>query len=132
MTKVIYLLLLFAPSVVFSQQKLSEDEVWHKVDKPAEYPGGYQNLYNFLDKNIKYPKEAKKAKIEGKVYVSIVIDKTGQVISDSVRVVQGLGYGLDEEAIRVIKLLKPWKPAHVTEINQDVPQRIVFPISFKR
>ena len=134
-TRAINLILLatFFPMFLFSQETDStEQEIFYKVDISAEYPGGYAKLFSDINKEIKYPKEAKKAKIEGKVYVSFVIDSTGMLLPDSVRVTKGLGYGLDEEAIRVMKSLNRWKPAHVTVLGRDVPQRIVMPITFRR
>ena len=60
-------------------------------------------LLDFLNKNLKYPAEAKKQKIEGKVFVSIGFLKNGRVDKSSVRIKKGIGGGCDEEAVRVAK-----------------------------
>ena len=73
------------------------------VSKP-QYPGGKTALIEFIDKNLKYPKEALEHKIQGKVFISFKVDFDGSI--SSVKIIKGLGYGCDEEAVRVINLLK--------------------------
>ena len=92
----------------------------------AEYPGGTQQLSADIGKSIKYPKKALKAGIEGTVYVSFVINKAGDI--EAVDVVRGIGGGCDEEAIRVIRELKRWKPA--IERGKIVKSRFVLPLKF--
>lgn len=75
----------------------------HFIKKPV-YPGGTAAFNEFLKSNLKYPKEAKEKKIEGTVVVKYSIDHLGKV-SDT-KVIRSLGHGCDEEAERVIKLLK--------------------------
>lgn len=75
----------------------------HFIQQP-EYPGGPKELTKFIYENLRYPTEAVKAKIEGSVYLEYDIDYRGNVVET--RVIQGLGYGCDEEAARVVKMLK--------------------------
>jgi len=75
---------------------------------PEVLPGGTQALYTFLAKNIKYPKTAKKKKIEGTVYVKFIVDEDGDVINPVV--IKGIGGGCDEEVIRVVNLMPKWTP----------------------
>ncbi|MDJ1503135.1 energy transducer TonB [Xanthocytophaga agilis] len=91
-----------------------------------EFPGGMEKLSKFLKANLKYPKAARKAHITGKVICSFVIDADGFV--QEVFVTKGIGYGCDEEAARVLKLMPQWKPG--LQNNQKVPVRYSFPISF--
>lgn len=70
----------------------------------ASYPGGPKALWAFIRKNLRYPKEAQKEKISGVVRLKYTIDGNGKIIAT--KVIHSLGYGCDEEAIRVIKLLK--------------------------
>jgi protein TonB len=72
--------------------------------KVPAYPGGKTAFMEFIAKNIQYPKEAEEAGIEGSVIVAYEILDTGMV--ENVRLLKGLGYGCDEEAIRVVSLLK--------------------------
>jgi len=71
----------------------------HQEMKP-EYKGGHVQLMNDLKLNLTYPSQAC---IEGKVYVRFVIDTLGQVTD--VKIARGINKKLDEEAIRVVKLL---------------------------
>lgn len=73
-----------------------------------EYPGGSAALADFIRKNLNYPQEAIKNGIEGKVFVEIEIDFLGNVTN--AKVLNGIGYGCDEEALRVTKLLKYSSP----------------------
>jgi TonB family protein len=69
-----------------------------------EYKGGQKELSKFIYAHLKYPAAALEAGIEGTVLIEYDIDYQGNVITT--RVLQGLGYGCDEEAARVIKMLK--------------------------
>ena len=73
------------------------------LKKPA-YPGGDKALSEFVAKNVRYPEEAKAAKIEGKVLVAYDVTDNGEVINP--HIINGIGYGCDEEALRLIGLLK--------------------------
>ena len=73
------------------------------IKKPI-YLGGTKAFRQFLKDNLKYPKKALKAKIEGTVMLRYTIDYKGKVID--AKVLKGIGYGCDEEAIRIVKLLK--------------------------
>ncbi|OHX67282.1 energy transducer TonB [Flammeovirga pacifica] len=104
-----------------------EEEILDIVQKTAEFPGGLGKFYKFLGKNIKYPRQAQRMNVTGKVYVQFVIGKDGSITD--MKVVKGLGAGLDEEALRVLKLSPKWSPAE--QRGRIVRQRMVIPISFK-
>ncbi len=69
-----------------------------------QYPGGKTALQEFIRKNLRYPKEALKNKIEGTVYLMYKVDGLGNVLE--VNITKSVGHGCDEEAARVIRLLK--------------------------
>jgi TonB family protein len=75
----------------------------HFIKKPF-YEGGITALRKFIKENLKYPKEALEKKIEGTVLVKYDIDYTGKVTE--AKVLKGIGHGCNEEAKRLIKLLK--------------------------
>ncbi len=75
----------------------------HFIQQP-EFPGGPKELTKFIYQNLRYPAAAAAAKIEGTVYIEYDIDFKGNVVDT--RVLQGLGHGCDEEACRVLRLLK--------------------------
>lgn len=72
--------------------------------KLPEYPGGKEALEKFFMENLKYPDEALKNKIEGLVHIAFDVDHNGKVSNP--KIIHGLGYGCDEEAIRLVSLLK--------------------------
>ncbi|HXB40208.1 MAG TPA: energy transducer TonB [Bacteroidia bacterium] len=74
---------------------------------PEEWPA-FPNLKKFWADNIKYPREAIENDIQGKVGVNFIIDENGKVVE--AKIINKLGYGCDEEVLRVIKLMLDWKP----------------------
>jgi TonB family protein len=72
------------------------------------FPGGEQAIYNFINSNIVYPILSKEKKIAGKVNLSFCINIDGSI--GEVSVIKGADPSLDNEAVRVIKLLPAWKP----------------------
>jgi protein TonB len=85
-----------------------------------------EKLYGFLSQNIKYPQQAKELGIQGKVFISFVIEKDGSVAN--VEILRGIGGGCDEEAERVIKKLPTFTPGK----QRGRPARVQYrlPISF--
>lgn len=88
---------------------------------------GLKGFYTMLSENIKYPKSAKEAGIEGKVFVEFLVNKDGSL--SEIIVKRGIGYGCDEEAVRVLKEASKWVPAKVMDKNVTV--RMILPISYK-
>ena len=72
--------------------------------RKAEYPGGGDALKKFVHQTLWYPKEALLHRVEGSVHLKYEVNEKGKV--HSISVINGLGYGCDEEAIRIIGLLK--------------------------
>lgn len=75
-----------------------------KFPELPEYPGGKEAFKEFITKNMRYPKEAEEKRVEGDVFVKFYINDSG-VVNDA-KVEKGIGYGCDEEAVRLIKMLK--------------------------
>jgi TonB family protein len=90
------------------------------------FKGGMDEFYKFIGNNVHYPKEAKRNNIQGKVFLSFVINRDG-TLSD-VKVIRGIGGGCDEESVRVLKMSPPWRPG----IQFGIPVRVVYtlPLSF--
>lgn len=84
-------------------------------------------FYEYIKSNLKYPKEAKENGVEGRVLLNFIIESDGS-ISDVI-LQKGIGYGCDEEAIRLIEQSSPWIPGKIN----DKPVRVQFilPIPFK-
>ncbi len=96
-------------------------------EQQPEFMGGMNGLGQLLAQNIRYPSEAQKSRVEGRVFVSFVINTDGNV--SDVNVLKGIGFGCDEEAVRVVKLTNGrWKPG----IQRGRPVRVKYnlPINF--
>jgi protein TonB len=86
---------------------------------------GFEGFYKFIAKNLKYPKQAQRAHITGKVFVEFVVDKNGDV--SNLKVIRGIGSGCDEEAMRVLALTK-WQPGR--QRGKPVKVRMTMPMNF--
>lgn len=94
---------------------------------PAEYPGGMQAFYVMVQKKMKYPVNARNNGVTGKVLVQFEINEVGKVVN--VKIFKSDAEALNNEAMRVIKLSKDWKPGK--ERGQPNKQKIIMPIIFK-
>lgn len=107
----------------------NDDIIVDSFVEDTSYPGGIVAMNEFFEGNMVYPKEALENKIEGRVFTTFVVEKDGE-ISD-IKILRGLGYGCDEEAIRIIKLMPKWKPAVLLPKKTKVRQQFNLPIIFK-
>jgi len=87
--------------------------------------GGYESFYDQLSKSLKYPKQAQRNQITGKVFVEFIIDKTGAV--SNLKILKGIGGGCDEEALRVLAKTR-WEPGR--QRGKPVKTRLAMPINF--
>lgn len=78
------------------------------IEKQPEFPGGIRKFYEYLGKSIKYPKMAQENNVQGKVFLSFIVEKDGSLTD--VQLTRGLGSGTDEEAMRVISESPKWNP----------------------
>lgn len=105
---------------------LYTNEIFMKVDVGAEFSGGKENFAKFLRDNIKYPDYAIQNKVNGIVFVHIVINRDGSL--QDLRLYKGIEQTCNEEVMRVIKLMPDWIPARKNGIN--VRQRLIIPVNF--
>lgn len=103
------------------------DEIFLIVEESATPDGGMGAFYKYVQKKMKYPSQARRMGIEGRVFVEFVVDKDGTLIS--VKAIKGIGAGCDEEAVRVIKSHPKWNPGK--QRGKAVKQKIVLPITFQ-
>ena len=103
-------------------QKMKSMSQWSSVQS---FPGAA--LMKYLDSHVRYPEEAAKDGVQGRVMVEFVIEKDGSI--GDVRVLTGLNRDCDKEAIRVVKSMPKWCPAE----NNGAPVRSYFmlPITFR-
>lgn len=93
--------------------------------KMPQYPGGNSAMREFINSQLRYPEEALKNRVEGQVHIAYSVSNEGKV--EDVEVLNGIGYGCDEEAVRVISLLK-YAPAanHQFKVRSSQRTRIHF------
>ena len=84
-------------------------------------------FYSYIRTNLEYPKAAKKLNQQGKVFLSFVIDKKGQITY--AQVVRGVGFSLDREALRILRESPNWHSGK--QRGRAVRQKMVFPINFR-
>ena len=119
------------PKQLASYAKLEDDIVEGEMpfityERMPEFPGGEDALYEFLAKNIKYPQAAKDSNIQGRVFVTFVVEKDGTLTNP--RVVRDIGGGCGEEALRVVKMMPKWKPGE--QSGKVVSMGFTLPIRF--
>jgi protein TonB len=92
-----------------------------------QYEGGMNAMMNFLRRNLRYPASARSIGEEGIVYVRFIVNSRGEIVD--VEAIKGVSAVLDREAMRVVGLMRKWKPG----MQHDVPVnvRMVLPIKFK-
>lgn len=104
-----------------------QNEVFTVLDTQPQPQSGLKSFYEYIGANLKYPEQARKEGVQGKVFVEFVVDKDGKLID--VKAVKGIGAGCDEEAVRVIKEAPAWEPAKV--VDMPVRVRMILPITYK-
>ena len=127
--KKLFLIVFFMAFVsvnAYSQSKEQDDAVYSVVSEQPSFPGGMQDMMKFISENRKYPAEAKAKDIHGKVIVAFVVERDGS-LSD-VKIRRGIGYGCDEEAIRVIKSMPKWTPGK--QNGKAVRVSFMLPVTF--
>jgi periplasmic protein TonB len=100
-------------------------KVIEKPDQLAEFQGGMGAFGKFLQKNLKYPEAAQRANVSGKIYMEFIVE-TDSTLSNY-NILKSVGFGVDEEAIRVLKLSPKWIPAKYK--GKNVRSRFTLPLT---
>ncbi len=117
----------YVPAAASVEEEAEENQpVFIIVEEMPEFPGGMKALTSYIAKAIKYPVIAQENGIQGKVYVSFVVDTKGRVTN--AKVIRGVDPALDEEALRVVNSLPLWKPGR--QGGKAVRVSFSVPISF--
>lgn len=114
-------------TVVGSFMIEKSDTTYLMVEKPAEYPGGVQQLGKDIGQRLTYPTSARRSGHQGKVFIVFTIQKNGEVIDHAV--VKGFHPDCDAEAFRMVKTLTPWVPGE--HHGKKVKSKFVLPINFR-
>lgn len=116
--------------ICMSPSVLAQDTIKHKpliftyVEQMPSFPGDI-NVY--ISQNIRYPDEARKNNIEGRVILNFVVNEEGLI--SNVKVVRGIGGGCEEEAVRVVESMPKWRPGKQNQ--KPVSVSFTLPIAFK-
>ena len=97
------------------------------VDQMASYPGGIPALMDFLNENIKYPEQAEREGIEGRVVAGFVVERDGSV--SNIEILKSVHPLLDAEVVRVLSLMPNWIPGR--QNGQPVRVKYSLPITFR-
>lgn len=129
MKSVLLFLLFFLPGTYLGAQTdtaLKEPPIPDPTEEYPKYPGGDSAMKTFIAKNMKYPQEALDKRISGSVYISGMVEEDGSLTE--LIVMKGIGHGCDEEALRIVKLMKL-----IPGQKNGKPYRvkIIIPVKFK-
>ena len=105
----------------------AKEEVFMVAEQMPEFPGGMKVLLKFLQDNLKYPENAMKNNVQGRVIVQFVVEKDGT--PTEFKVLRPVDPDLDAEALRVMKAMPKWKPG--MQKGQVVRVKFTVPVSFK-
>jgi protein TonB len=120
---------LFGLTTVSAQKTVvakKNQQVFDVVEKMPEYPGGQAALFEYLSTNVKYPADAEKQKIQGRVLVTFIVNTDGSITD--IEVVKKAFPSLDAEAVRVISGMPKWIPGE--QKGKKVRVKYTIPLSF--
>lgn len=109
------------------EEKEDVDQIFSVVEESAEPRGGMPAFYKYVGEKIKYPAQARRMGVEGRVFVEFVVNRDGTIVD--VKSIKGIGAGCDEEAVRIVQSAPAWKPGK--QRGKPVRQKMVIPIIFK-
>lgn len=115
------------PDTVIQYNQLESDRVFSVVEQMPSFPGGMGAMMQYLSSNIKYPKEAEKKGIQGRVLLSFIVQTDGSITD--VRISKSVDPSLDKEAIRVVKSMPKWIPGR--QNGEPVRVKYTFPVTFR-
>ena len=123
------LMAMFGLTTVSAQKTVvaeKNQQAFDVVEQMPEYPGGIKALLDYLCQNVKYPADAEKQKIEGRVIANFVVETDGSI--SNVEVFRPVFPSLDAEAVRVLSAMPKWKPG--MQSSKVVRVKYTVPISF--
>jgi TonB family protein len=119
--------ILFSFVTAKAQDTDTAKRIFTAVEAEPAFPGGIDEFYRYLQANVKYPPDAKKARLQGKVFISFVVERDGSLTNCAI--LKGVSPDIDAEALRVVNNSPKWKPG----IQNGRPVRVQYsiPLNFK-
>lgn len=102
-------------------------EIFDKIGKMPEFPGGLKRLRKYLTDSVKYPKKAQVNGFQDRVFVSFTIDKAGFVTD--IQITKGIYHDLNIEAVRIVSSMPQWSPG-LNEEGEPIKVRFTVPVNF--
>ena len=124
------LMAVFCLSTVSAQKTVvskKNQKVFDVVEQMPEFPGGMEALFKYMAENMKYPEDAKKQQVEGRVLVQFIVETDGSV--SNTEVLMRVFPSLDAEAVRVISGMPKWIPGK--QNGKGVRVKYTIPVSFR-
>lgn len=124
------LMAVFCLSTVSAQKTVvskKNQKVFDVVEQMPEFPGGMEALVKYMAENMKYPEDAKKQLVEGRVLVQFIVETDGSV--SNTEVLKRMFPSLDAEAVRVISGMPKWIPGK--QNGKVVRVKYTIPVSFR-
>jgi protein TonB len=124
------LMAVFCLSTVSAQKTVvskKNQKVFDVVEQMPEFPGGMEALFKYMAENMKYPEDAKKQQVEGRVLVQFIVETDGSV--SNTEVLMRVFPSLDAEAVRVISGMPKWIPGK--QNGKVVRVKYTIPVSFR-
>ena len=110
-----------------TERNASDEKIFDVVEQPPSFPGGQAALLSYLSKNVKYPEEALKDNVQGRVIVGFIVEKDGSV--SNAKIIRGVDSALDKEAIRIVMSMPKWTPGR--QNGRNVRTKYNVPVNFK-
>ena len=107
------------------EPEIKDPIIYRVVEDMPAFPGGEEEMFNYLSHNINYPLIAKQTGIQGTVHLTFVVETDGSI--SNVSILRGIGGGCDQEAMRVVKSMPTWTPGN----QQGRPVRVQFNLPVK-
>lgn len=117
----------YAPTPKANVPSAEQGEIFQVVEEQPMFPGGIEELWKFMQANIRYPKEAQERGLQGRVIVQFVVNKDGSICDE--HVVKSVDPQLDAEALRVVRSMPTWTPGK--QRGQAVRVRFTLPVTFR-
>lgn len=125
-TLIFYFLLAVLSACSLGKNVSESAIIYDFPDQHSQFPGGADRLSSYISRQVNYPEDAQQQGIEGKVYVSFVVEKDGSI--SNIGIVRGVSESINNEAMRVIGSMPNWDPA--LKDGLIVRSRARVPISF--
>lgn len=120
-------ILLFGLMLLIGYTSQISAQALTKAEKMPSYPGGEAAMQKFIRENLKYPEDAQRAGIQGRITTQFIVTAEGQI--ENIRIIRGISPSCDAEVVRVIKAMPKWIPGQ--ENGKDVAVYYALPILYR-